>query len=62
MELISTPETEENGLFTISDDLKAETIASLSAAGWDVSEDDLFDTSIIDEIYEENPDLIDYLP
>ena len=62
MELISTPETEENGLFTISDDLKAETIASLSAAGWDVAEDDLFDTSLIDEIYEENPDLLDYLP
>lgn len=60
--LISTPETEENGLFTISDELKAETVASLAAAGWEVSEEDLFDTSIIDEIYEENPELIDYLP
>jgi ABC-type nitrate/sulfonate/bicarbonate transport system substrate-binding protein len=60
--LISTEETEADGLFTISPALKAETIASLAAAGWDVTEDELFDTSIIDEIYEENPELKDYLP
>ncbi|WP_341995192.1 ABC transporter substrate-binding protein [Microbacterium sp. LWH7-1.2] len=60
--LISTEETEANGLFTISDELKKQTIASLAAAGWDVSIDDLFDTTIIDEIYEENPELKDYLP
>ena len=60
--LISTEETEANGLFTISDDLKAQTVASLAAAGWDVSVDDLFDTSILDEIYEENPELKAYLP
>lgn len=60
--LISTEETEANGLFTISDELKEQTVASLEAAGWDVSVDDLFDTTIIDEIYEENPELKDYLP
>jgi ABC-type nitrate/sulfonate/bicarbonate transport system substrate-binding protein len=60
--LISTPETEANGLFTISDDLKNQTIASLAAAGWDLSVDDLFDTTIIDEIYAEHPELKDYLP
>ncbi|QKJ18100.1 ABC transporter substrate-binding protein [Microbacterium hominis] len=60
--LISTEETEANGLFTISDELKEQTVASLAAAGWDVSVEDLFDTTIIDEIYEENPELKDYLP
>lgn len=60
--LISTEETEANGLFTISDELKQQTIDSLAAAGWEVDIDDLFDTTIIDEIYAENPDLIDYLP
>jgi len=60
--LISTDETEANGLFTISDELKAETVASLAAAGWDVSVDELFDTTLIDEIYEENPELKAYLP
>ncbi|WP_278236912.1 ABC transporter substrate-binding protein [Isoptericola sp. AK164] len=61
-ELISTPETEENGLFTISDELQQETVDSLAAAGWDVSVDDLFDTTLIDEIYAEQPELVDYLP
>ncbi|WP_127794590.1 ABC transporter substrate-binding protein [Agromyces sp. LHK192] len=60
--LISTEETEANGLFTISDSLKEETVASLAGAGWEVSVDDLFDTTIIDEIYEEHPELLDYLP
>ena len=60
--LISTEETEANGLFTISDDLKQQTVDSLAAAGWEVSVDDLFDTTIIDEIFAENPDLLDYLP
>jgi len=60
--LISTDETEANGLFTISDELKAETVASLAAAGWEVSVDELFDTTLIDEIYEENPELKAYLP
>ncbi len=54
--LISTEETEANGLFTISDDLKEQTLASLAASGWEITADDLFDTSIIDEIYAENPD------
>jgi len=59
--LISTEETEANGLFTISDSLKAETVASLAAAGWDVTVEELFDTTIIDEIYAEFPELKAYL-
>ncbi|CAI9389749.1 ABC transporter substrate-binding protein [Microbacterium sp. T2.11-28] len=60
--LISTPETEANGLFTISDELKQQTVDSLAAAGWEVSVDDLFDTTIIDEIYAEDAELKNYLP
>lgn len=60
--LISTEETEKNGLFTISDDLKAQTLASLKASGWTLDADKLFDTSIIDGIYAENPDLVKYQP
>ncbi|SDD47196.1 ABC transporter substrate-binding protein [Nocardioides lianchengensis] len=58
--LISTPDTEANGLFTITDELQSQTVESLAAAGWEVSVEDLFDTSLIDEIYEENPDLKAY--
>jgi ABC-type nitrate/sulfonate/bicarbonate transport system substrate-binding protein len=60
--LISTADTEANGLFTISDSLIEETLASLEASGWTLSADDLFDTSIIDEIYTEFPELKAYLP
>ena len=60
--LISTEDTEANGLFTITDELKAQTVASLEAAGWTVDVDAMFDTSILEEIYEENPDLKAYLP
>lgn len=58
--LVVSDETAENGLFTISDDLQAETVESLAAAGIEVEASDLFDTSLIDEIYEENPDLKAY--
>jgi ABC-type nitrate/sulfonate/bicarbonate transport system substrate-binding protein len=61
-ELITTSETEANGLFTISDELQQQTVDSLAAAGWEVTTDQLFDTSIIDEIYAESPELVDYLP
>ncbi|MBB3090398.1 hypothetical protein [Nocardioides albus] len=58
--LISTPETEKNGLFTISEDLQQQTVDSLAAAGWKVAAEDLFDTSIIEAIYEQNPELKAY--
>jgi ABC-type nitrate/sulfonate/bicarbonate transport system substrate-binding protein len=58
--LISTPETEKNGLFTVSEELQQQTVDSLAAAGWEVSAEDLFDTSIIDEIYAEQPELKAY--
>ncbi|MGB4780016.1 ABC transporter substrate-binding protein [Microbacterium sp.] len=60
--LIDTEDTQANGLFTISDDLKEQTLASLKASGWELTVDQLFDTTIIDEIYAENPDLKKYLP
>ena len=59
-ELITSEETEASGLFTISDELQQETVASLSSAGIDVGVEDLFDLSLLQEVYEENPDLVDY--
>ena len=58
--LVVSSETEENGLFTISDALQEETLASLAGAGIEVTADQLFDLSLLDEVYEENPDLVDY--
>ena len=44
----------------ISDQLQEETVASLSGAGIDVEVEDLFDLSLLQEVYEENPDLVDH--
>ena len=59
-QLVVSDDTVANGLFTISDDLQAETIASLKAAGIEVSADDLFDMSLLAEVYKEHPELVAY--
>ncbi len=59
-ELAVSDDTVANGLFTISDALQTQTIASLKAVGLDISASDLFDMSLLAEVYKENPDLIAY--
>jgi ABC-type nitrate/sulfonate/bicarbonate transport system substrate-binding protein len=59
-ELITSDDTAANGLFTISEELQKETVASLGRAGIDVAIEDLFDLSLLQEVYAENPDLVDY--
>jgi ABC-type nitrate/sulfonate/bicarbonate transport system substrate-binding protein len=56
--LISTPETQKNGLFTVTDQLVEENIATLALAGVKITREKLFDLSIIKELYSENPSLI----
>lgn len=59
-DLVVSDETAENGLFTVSDSLQAQTMATLAAAGLDLEASDLFDLSLLAEVYEEFPELIDY--
>jgi ABC-type nitrate/sulfonate/bicarbonate transport system substrate-binding protein len=56
-ELIVTDETDENGIFTVSEDLQEQTVVSLAGAGITLEAADLFDLSLLAEVYEENPDL-----
>jgi len=56
-ELIVTSDTKANGIMTITDEIEAETIATLKLAGVDIDAKTLFDLSIIEEVYKENPDL-----
>jgi len=58
--LIDTEETRENGLFTVSEKLQKETIATLERAGITVTADVLFDMSLLAEVYEQYPELIAY--
>ena len=55
--LVQTDETNENGLFTISDAMIAQNIATLAAAGYTITAEQLFDMSLLAEVYAENPDL-----
>jgi ABC-type nitrate/sulfonate/bicarbonate transport system substrate-binding protein len=55
--LIVTDEVETNGLFTISDELVDQNMATLEAAGIDVEADDLFDLSLLGELLDEKPEL-----
>jgi ABC-type nitrate/sulfonate/bicarbonate transport system substrate-binding protein len=59
-ELVESDETKENGLFTISDALQEATLKSLADAGIELKKDQLFDLSLLAEVYEENPDLKNY--
>jgi len=56
-ELILTDETKANGIMTVSDEMVEETIKSLGFAGLDVRAEQIFDFSIIEGIYQDNPDL-----
>lgn len=55
--LIQSAETDANGLLTISPETIQQTITSLRFAGIDISAEQLFETSLIDQVYAENPDL-----
>lgn len=56
-ELIVTPDTQTNGIMTATNTLLEETISTLALGGTDISMDQLFDMSLITEVYEENPSL-----
>lgn len=54
---IANSETEDGQLFRLSDRTMSDNVASLKLAGIDITEDTLFDMSLLDEVYTENPDL-----
>ncbi len=55
--LIWTEDTKANGIFTLTDKLLAEQGGILTKAGITVAMADLFDLSLLKEIYTENPEL-----
>ena len=57
--LVVTDETRANGLLTISEALQAQNIETLATAGYTITADQLFDLSLLAEVYEENPELLD---
>jgi ABC-type nitrate/sulfonate/bicarbonate transport system substrate-binding protein len=59
-DLVVSSDTEDNGLFTITDELQEQSIDTLAAAGIEIDAETLFDMSLLAEVYEENPDLVAY--
>jgi ABC-type nitrate/sulfonate/bicarbonate transport system substrate-binding protein len=57
--LIVTADSIANGLFTMTDALVQANIESLANAGMSITAKKLFDLSLIKEVYEEHPELID---
>ncbi len=57
--LIYTEDAKTNGLFTVTDELVEETLSTLALGGIEIKKDELFDLSLVNELYEENPELKD---
>jgi hypothetical protein len=55
--LILTDDTRANGIFTVTDELLEGTIESLALGDIDITAEQLFDLSLLEEVYEENPEL-----
>lgn len=49
--LVSTPYTQQNGLFKLPPDLITQNIQTLAASGISITADKLFDTTLLDEVY-----------
>jgi hypothetical protein len=56
-DLILTSDTMANGIFTITADSVANNIKTLGLGGITIDPKKLFDTSVINEVYQENPEL-----
>ena len=57
-ELIVSEDTKKNGLFTLTDEYLAKIIAAIGSLGITITAEELFDLSLLTEVYSENPDLI----
>ena len=57
IEFIDNDYTDPGELFRLTDEAMDENVESLGLSGIDVTKDELFDMSLLDEVYEENPEL-----
>ncbi|TFD65216.1 ABC transporter substrate-binding protein [Cryobacterium ruanii] len=60
VDLVVSADTLANGLFSISDELQQQSIDTLAATGLSITASELFDMTLLDEVYAENPDLLAY--
>ncbi|GAB2567248.1 ABC transporter substrate-binding protein [Microlunatus antarcticus] len=58
LKLIVSDDTKANGLFTLTDDFQTKIVAAIGALGTQITAADLFDMSLLSEIYAADPSLI----
>jgi ABC-type nitrate/sulfonate/bicarbonate transport system substrate-binding protein len=56
--LVQTDETRANGLFTISAAMIAQNLATLKSSGFEITAGQLFDLTLLAEVYAEHPELL----
>ena len=57
-ELIVTDDTKANGIFTLTEEKQAEIVEAIALTGYEITAEELFDLSLLDEVYASHPDLI----
>jgi len=57
VDLMRTPDTEKHGILTVTDALQNDTVKTLALSGVRTAKADLFDLSLLDEVYKEHPEL-----
>jgi len=55
---VLTPEAEKSGLFLLTKEQMTANIEALELVGIDIAAKDLFDMTLLQEVYDENPDLL----
>lgn len=55
--LVASDDTASNGILTISDELANANIEVLKLAGYEITAEELFDNSLLEEVYAEHPEL-----
>ncbi|WP_111768093.1 ABC transporter substrate-binding protein [Nakamurella deserti] len=57
-ELIVSDDTKQNGIFTLTEELQGQIVEAIKLTGYETSAEELFDLSLLDEVYAAYPDLI----
>ena len=57
-ELIVSDDTKKNGIFTLTEELQGQIVEAIGLTGYEITAAELFDLSLLDEVYASYPDLI----
>ena len=57
-DLIVTDDTKKNGIFTLTEEKQAEIVEAIALTGYEIGAEELFDLSLLNEVYAAYPDLI----